>query len=94
MHSGKRITTKDLFESDYFDGLVLYLVDITTYEKAEEFIKSILTPKEAYFIGQRTTILALLEEGHTYREIAKLLKVSLSTIARASRQLLDERYQI
>lgn len=94
MHTGKRITTKNLIDSDYFDGLVLCVVGITSYKKAEEFIRAVLIPKEAYFIGQRTSIIALLEEGKSYRDIARLLQVSLSTIARAARQLQDERYRI
>jgi uncharacterized protein YerC len=94
MHNGDIITTRDLIESEYFDDLVLRLVAITSFEKAERFIKAVLTPKEAYLIGQRTLIVAFLEEGRTYRDIAKTLRVSFSTIARAARQIQDERFPV
>lgn len=93
MHNGKIITSSDLLESDYFDEIVLQIVGITSYEHAEEFVKCALTPKEAYYIGQRLNIIAMLRQGYTYRRIAEILRVSLSTISRASRLIQDEQFK-
>ncbi|KXK11188.1 MAG: Trp repressor protein [Microgenomates bacterium OLB23] len=83
------ITTSHLLDSDYFDVLVVHIKNISTEKTAREFILSVLTPLEAYRIGQRITIVSLLECGYDYADIIKLLKVSSTTVARASRQLQD-----
>jgi TrpR family transcriptional regulator, trp operon repressor len=52
-----------------------------------EFLRSILTEKEAYDLSTRWQSVRLLEQGKSQRSIRDTLGVSLCKITRASREL-------
>jgi len=53
----------------------------------EEIIKAILTYDERMKIGRRIQIAELIKEGMQYRQIAKDLKVGLTTVMLVARKL-------
>ena len=53
----------------------------------EDFLKSILTKKEAVDISSRWELVKLLDKGVSQRNIAKVLHLSLCKITRGSREL-------
>ncbi len=55
-----------------------------------EFLVDLLTPQEYGEIVKRWQIVKLLAKGIPQREIAKELGVSIATITRGSRELLDK----
>ena len=55
------------------------------------FFVDILTPAEYRELGMRWQIVKQLAKGVSQREIAKNLKVSIATITRGSRELLNEK---
>lgn len=55
-----------------------------------EFFIDLLTPREYRELGIRWQIVKQLHRGVPQRTIAKNLKVSVGTITRGSRELLDE----
>jgi len=55
-----------------------------------DFLLDLLTPQEYKELPKRWQIVKLLAKGMPQREIAKTLNVSIGTITRGSRELLDE----
>jgi len=53
----------------------------------EDFLTSILTPNEIGDISSRWELVKLLDEGHSQRQIAKDLHLSLCKITRGSKEL-------
>lgn len=60
------------------------LVKIETKDEAQQFIKDFLSPVEQIMLAKRLAIAFLLEQNYEFREISKILRVSLTTIARVS----------
>jgi len=56
----------------------------------QEFINSILTPKEIQDISSRWELVKLLDDGMSQRKIARELNLSLCKITRGSRELRKE----
>ena len=54
------------------------------------FLKDILTPKEYKMLSMRWQIVKQLAKGISQRQIAENLGVSIATITRGSRELLDK----
>lgn len=57
----------------------------------KEFLRDILTPKEYKNLGIRWQIVKQLAKGLSQREISGNLGVSIATITRGSRELLDRK---
>jgi uncharacterized protein YerC len=60
------------------------LVEIKSKDEAQEFIKDFLTPTEQVMLAKRLAIAFLLEEDYDFRNISKILRVSLGTVARVN----------
>lgn len=60
------------------------LVKIETNDEAQQFIKDFLSPVEQIMLAKRLAIAFLLEKKYDFRQISKILRVSLTTIARVS----------
>ncbi|MBI4999416.1 hypothetical protein HZB97_01445 [Candidatus Gottesmanbacteria bacterium] len=60
------------------------LVEIKTDDEAQQFIKDFLSPTEQVMLAKRLAIAFLLEKNYEFREISKILRVSLTTVARVS----------
>jgi TrpR family trp operon transcriptional repressor len=63
------------------------LAAIREPEFIEDFLRCILTPAEAADIAARWALVKALDQGHSQREIAKDLGISLCKITRGSREL-------
>lgn len=55
--------------------------------EAAQFIKDLLSEQEAVMLGRRLQVAEMLNEGNTYENIRKSLKVSPPTIARVQQWL-------
>lgn len=71
------------------------LVNIKNPKDAEEFVESILTPVERIMLAKRLAIAFLLEKDYKYREIQRVIRVSLPTIASVNvvRQYMGNGYK-
>lgn len=57
------------------------LVKLKSEKEAEKLIEDLLTPTERVMLAKRLAIAFLLEKDYEYREITKILRVSMPTIA-------------
>jgi len=57
----------------------------------KEFLKDLLTPTEYKDLAVRWQIIKQLKKGTTQRRISKSLGVSVATVTRGSRELLDKK---
>jgi len=64
-----------------FEIFVKTLTKIKNHEEASNFTYDLFTPVEKVMFAKRIAIAFLLRKDHQYREISRLLKVSLATIA-------------
>ncbi len=71
------------------------LVEIQTGDEAKQFIKDFLSPTEQIMLSKRLAIAFLLEKKYEFRQISRILRVSLSTVAKVSmmRKYGGEGYQ-
>lgn len=83
-------------EDKKYDGYAEELVGV--FEKVsqdkkllKDFLKDILTPKEYKILVIRWQIVTQLAKGLSQRQIADNLRVSIATITRGSRELLDKK---
>jgi TrpR family transcriptional regulator, trp operon repressor len=56
-----------------------------------EFLYDLLSPAEYKDLAVRWQIVLLLDQGVTQREIADKLKVSVATVTRGSRELMNKK---
>ncbi len=87
-------SAEDIVKSEYYAELVFFLQHISSEKKAKDFLLSVFTPTEAYNIAQRLCIVEYLNLGYTHRKIAGMLRVSTTTVSRASRQIQDGKFWI
>ena len=79
-------------EGTYTRELLEVLQKISRDKKLlREFLDDLLTPQELKELPKRWQIVKLLAKGMPQREIAKELDVSIATITRGSRELLDKK---
>lgn len=79
-------------KDNYTRELVRVIQEIASDTKLlNDFLVDLLTPREHDDIVVRWQIVKRLYEGMPQREIAKDLGVSIATITRGSRELLDEK---
>ncbi|MBI2442981.1 MAG: hypothetical protein HYV40_03700 [Candidatus Levybacteria bacterium] len=64
-----------------FDLFVGSVVMVKGKEEAEAYLSDVLSPTEKIMIAKRIAIAYLLSKGYQYRDISKILRVSLTTIA-------------
>lgn len=64
-----------------FEIFLKVLVKIKDPIEAEEVTQSLLTPTERIMLAKRLSIAFLLTKGYKFREIQKVIKVSLATVA-------------
>lgn len=78
-------------ESNYRKELV-ELVSRIAGDKSllDQFFQDLFSPQEYQDIVKRWQIVKQLDKGMSQRQIAKDLKVSVATITRGSRELLDK----
>ena len=60
-----------------FEVFVKTLLKIKTYKEAESFTYDLFSPVEKIMLAKRIAIAFLLMKGYQYREISRLLRVSL-----------------
>lgn len=63
-----------------FEVFIKVLLKIKNFEEAERFTYDLFSPVEKIMIAKRIAIAFLLMKGYQYREISRLLRVSLTTI--------------
>ncbi len=78
-------------EEKYARELILILTEIGASNKKlfGEFLIDLLTPAEYREISFRWQIVKMLHRGMPQRQIAKDLGVSVATVSRGARELLD-----
>jgi len=70
--------------SKFVNELVEAFLDINTKKEMKHFLVSILTIDELEILPRRLQIIKLLKKGMSQREIAKKLKVSISSVTNGS----------
>lgn len=60
------------------------LTEIKTNEESKQFVRELLTPTEQIMLAKRLAIAFLLEKDYDFRAISKILRVSLTTVARVN----------
>lgn len=75
--------SKEIYDR-IFEIFLYTLINIRDKREAEEFTSSLLSPVERIMLAKRLAIAFLLEKGYEYREIQKIIRVSLPTIASVS----------
>jgi TrpR family transcriptional regulator, trp operon repressor len=63
------------------------LAETSDFREIQEFLESILTPRELEDIASRWELVKRLDQGETQRQIAHDLHLSLCKITRGSREL-------
>lgn len=74
-------------EKSGMTGLVNALCQVRETEKMQAFLQEILTPAEFHDLALRWELMQRLQQGHTQRQIAQDLGVSLCKITRGARIL-------
>jgi uncharacterized protein YerC len=70
-----------------FDLFTETLSSFNTKKDIAKFLDDFLTPTEQVMLAKRYAIAFLLTKGYSYREISKILRVSISTIGFVSLDL-------
>lgn len=94
MKEHKSVTPRQeaLAERNLFNAILA----LKSVEECRAFFHDLCTPAELQALADRWAVVGLLKDGLPYREIHKLTGVSLTTIGRVARCLLngDGGYQI
>lgn len=75
----KYLISKDVYER-VFDLFLKTISSLGTKNQTSKFLDGFITPTEKIMLSKRLAIGILLAKGYQYREISKILKVSLGTI--------------
>lgn len=67
-----------------FEVFIKTLIGIKDKEEADDFTYDLFSPTEKIMLSKRIAIAILLLKGYQYREISKILRVSLTTIGSVS----------
>ena len=94
MKEHKSVTPRQeaLAERNLFNAILT----LESVEECRAFFHDLCTPAELQALADRWAVVGLLKDGLPYREIHKLTGVSLTTIGRVARCLLngDGGYQV
>src|SRR3989338_6618179 len=63
-----------------FEVFIKSLLNVRNNREAQDFVYDLFSPTEKIMLAKRIAIAFLLLKGYQYREISKLLRVSLTTI--------------
>ena len=66
------------------DDLFLAILGLENIKEARAFFRDLCTVAEIKDMSERWQIVKLLDQGKTYREIAKKLKASTTTVSRVA----------
>ena len=80
----KYLISKDIYDR-IFDLFLKTIVNLETKNNTSAFLDGFLTPTEKVMLSKRLAIGLLLAKEYPYREISKVLKVSLGTIGSVGR---------
>jgi len=61
------------------------VASLRTPDEAKKFLEDLCTPAEIEAMVDRWRVAQLLDQGNTYRDIAELTEVSVTTIGRVAR---------
>lgn len=75
--------SKEIYDR-IFEIFLKSLINLKNKDEAEDFVKSLLTPVERIMLAKRLAIAFLLEKNYEYRQIQKVIRVSLPTISSVS----------
>lgn len=67
-----------------FEVFIKTLIGIKDKKEADDFTYDLFSPTEKIMLSKRIAIAFLLLKGYQYREISKILRVSLTTIGSVS----------
>lgn len=67
-----------------FEVFIKTLINIKNKREADDFAYDLFSPTEKIMLSKRIAIAFLLLKGYQYREISKILRVSLTTIGAVS----------
>lgn len=67
---------------ELFVRFVKALASVKNSVEAAHFLKDLLSEAEVFMVARRLQVIDLLEDGYTYQQIKKLLKISFGTIAK------------
>ncbi|MBI2189955.1 MAG: hypothetical protein HYU49_00240, partial [Candidatus Levybacteria bacterium] len=70
-----------------FEVFIKSLIKIKNDKDAKDLADDLFSPTEKIMLAKRLAIAFLLMRGYQYREISKLIKVSLTTIANVNLSL-------
>jgi len=79
------------YQSSYGKELEGIFLRIKSKKLLHEFLIDLLSPAEYKDLAMRWQIMKMLEKGISQRDIARRLKVSVATIARGSKELLNKK---
>ena len=71
------------------NALFRAVVSLRTAEECRRFFLDLCTPAELQALVDRWQVVEMLEQGLTYRKISELTGVSVTTIGRVARFLVD-----
>ena len=80
-------------DKQYFQEFVGEILKLEGRKDLEEFLSSILTPKELDEIPKRLQIIKLLKRGVSQREITEKLGVGIATVTRGSTALRNKMFK-
>ncbi len=78
-HVSRYSLRKDI-ERELIETLLESIASARTKALAQELVADLLTPTEKIMLAKRILIAMLLEDGYTYFDIARVLKVTPTTI--------------
>lgn len=70
-----------------FEVFIKTLISVKDKKEADDFAYDLFSPTEKIMLSKRIAIAFLLLKGYQYREISKILRVSLTTIGSVSLSL-------
>jgi len=82
-----RIPLSQELRDEILHNLFLSFANLQTEKEIEKLLLNLLTPTEKIMLSKRLSSAVLLERGHTYNEICKILKLSPGTVNAVNREL-------
>lgn len=79
--------SRDDWRNEQTEGLLAALVRLNSLDEAAAFLRDLCTHKEVTEMASRWTIVRLLDQGMSYRDIAHQTGVSTATVTRVSQWL-------
>lgn len=91
---GARHLTQSGRKGESLDALIAALMQMKNADEMHRFLRDLCTPAELVAFAERWKVAQMLHEGKlSYREIQSETGVSVTTVGRVARFLLQEPYQ-